>query len=137
MPIDVNYVAVILAAVASMILGFLWYSPTLFGRQWMHLMGLTREHMEEAKKRGMSRIYVWGFIFELVTAYVLAHFISLSDVASVGALKTLVFWVWLGFMLPILAGSVLWENKPFKLLVINALYRLAALVVMGLILLYV
>ena len=137
MPIEVNFVAVILAAVASMILGFLWYSDVLFGKQWRHLMGWTHESMEHAKKKGMTRVYVWGFIFELVTAYVLAHFLILAEVANVGGLKALVFWAWLGFMLPVLAGSVLWENKSLKLLVINALYRLLALFVMGAVILYV
>ncbi len=137
MPIEVNFVAVILAAVASMVLGFLWYSDVLFGKQWRHLMGISHESVEHAKKKGMAGVYVWGLVLELLTAYVLAHFIDLAGVADLAMLKALVFWVWLGFMLPVFAGSVLWEKKPFKLLVINALFRLVALFVMGAVILYV
>jgi hypothetical protein len=36
----VNYLAVLLAAVAVFVLGWLWYSPLLFLRPWMRLRGI-------------------------------------------------------------------------------------------------
>jgi hypothetical protein len=35
----VNLSSVLVAAVSSMVIGFLWYSPLLFARPWMILMG--------------------------------------------------------------------------------------------------
>lgn len=33
--VTVNYVAILVAVIASMILGYLWYSKMLFGKAWM------------------------------------------------------------------------------------------------------
>ena len=49
----VNYMTVLAAAVASMAVGLLWYSPLLFGKPWMKLMGLTdKKTCQRQKKRG-------------------------------------------------------------------------------------
>jgi hypothetical protein len=48
-PIDINYFAVVAAAVATFFLGWLWYSPVLFARQWMNAHGHTSEKLEQMK----------------------------------------------------------------------------------------
>ena len=37
--LGVNLYAVLVCAVATMVVGFLWYSPALFANPWMVLMG--------------------------------------------------------------------------------------------------
>ena len=130
----INYLAVLAAAIVSMIVGGLWYSPLLFGKAWMKLMNLDEKKLEEAKKKGMTKSYVIAFIGSLVTAYVLAHFVDYAGAVDyVGALQ-LSFWIWLGFFAAAMLSSILWEGKPVKLYLINIFHYLVSLCVMSLIL---
>jgi len=52
-PVEINYLAVLVAAIASMALGFLWYGP-LFGNQWKKLMGFTDKSMKAMKMTPMQ-----------------------------------------------------------------------------------
>lgn len=132
--VELNLWAVLGAAVASMVIGGLWYSPLLFGKTWMHLSGLTMESMEKEKKKA-PRGYALTFIGSLLTGYVLAHFLTYAS-ASTGETGYLAglqgsFWVWLGFFVPVMLGSFLWEGKPFKLYVVNVSFQLVNLLAMG------
>mgnify|MGYP001575846479 FL=1 len=131
---DVNFVAVVVAAIANMIIGSVWYAPPVFGKIWMELSGITGKKINEAKKRGMGKAYFAAFISSLVMSYVLACFIDYtgSTTASGGAQTG--FWLWLGFIAPIQLGMVLWEGKPIKLYILNILHYLVTLMVMGVIL---
>ena len=132
MNIAVNYWGVLGAAIASMIIGMLWYGP-LFGKPWMKLMGITPQSMKKMKLTP-GKAMTLGFIVTLVVAYVLDHFVKYVQATSFGAAAQLGFWLWLGFLAPILLASFLWENKPFKLFVLNAAYRLVEVIVMAAIL---
>lgn len=131
--VPVNLVAVVVAAVASMVLGFLWFGP-LFGKPWMKRMGFTQKDVDRQKRKGMATTYFMGFIGALVTSYVLAHFVFYTG--SVDAVSGAVtgFWIWLGFVATVLLGMVLWEGKPLALYFLNAGYYLVNLAVMGAIL---
>ena len=135
--ISINLWAVLGSGVASMVVGGLWYSPVLFGKTWMHLMGFTAETMQKQKSKAM-RGYVVAFLASLVMSYVLAHFLTyaMTYSHSFGVKAGLMggFWLWLGFFFPVTLGSFLWENKPFKLFLINVSHYLASLLVMSAIL---
>lgn len=133
----VNYLAVLVAAVAGMAVGFAWYGP-LFGKQWMALSGMSQQGINEAKKQGMGKIYLVAFLGSLLMAYVLAHFLVFASfyTGAYGASAGLMagFWSWLGFIVPVTIGSVLWEGKSLKLWFLNAGHYLVVLLLMGLIL---
>ena len=133
--VHVNYLAVLLSAIASMVMGALWYGP-LFGKPWMKMVGMTKDKMAKAKK-GMNQSYGFMFVGSLIMAYVLAHFIWYAAPGSFTvmiAVKTAV-WAWLGFIAPAAASKFLFspDKKPVQLLVIDAGYYLATLIVMGVI----
>jgi len=131
MDIAVNYLAIIVAAIAAMALGFIWYHPKVFGGAWMRMAGV---NPEGTPKQKMMVHMVLGLLVAGVSAYVLAHFVVVwAALTWVDALQ-LGFWVWLGFQVPILAGAVLWDKKPWALFYINAGYQLITMVVMALIL---
>ncbi len=132
--VAVNYVGVLAAAVASMIIGSVWYSPLLFGRVWMRLSGRSMKDVGKAKQRGMGKLYLMAFIGALVMAYVLAHFVQYLEVDSVVGVIQLVFWLWLGLIATVSLGVVLWEGKPWGLYVLNVVYQLISLIVMGVVL---
>ena len=128
---DINYLAVSVAAVVSMGLGALWYSPMLFGKQWMALSGLSSEKMDAMKAKGMTTGYAIGFVGSLVMAYVLAHFVQIAGATDISGALQLGFWVWLGFVATVMLGAVLWEGKSWNLYFLNAGYHLVSLLIMS------
>jgi dipeptide/tripeptide permease len=70
--VEVNYLAVFVAAVVSMILGFAWYSPLILGKPWMKAKGFTSESLKKAQEK-MGKMYALSFVVALITAYVLSH----------------------------------------------------------------
>ena len=133
--LNVNWIGIIVAGVVGMVVGAVWYGP-LFGKQWSRLVGLTQEKMDEAKKKGMTQNYVIGLIGQLVTAYVLAYLIALTGSYSINVLVPLVFWVWLGLVMPMVLGGALWEGKPWKLVLLNGAYYIIVLMIMSFILIF-
>ncbi len=138
MPIvPINYLAVLSAALLSMVVGFLWYGP-LFGKQWMLLAGMTKEKIDEMKKKGMTNAYCLMFVGSLIMAYVLSHAIIFATFylktsgISVGLMVG--FWNWLGFIAPVTLASVLWDGKPWKLWILNNAYHVVTLMLMGMVL---
>lgn len=130
---QVNLVTVVVAAVANLALGFFWYSPTLFGKQWIKLMGLTEQKLETAKKE-MGKTYATSFISALVTGYVLGMVVKLAySVTAVGGMKV-GFGAWLGFVAPVQMTEVLFSGKKWNLYYINTGYQLVSLMIMGAIL---
>ena len=128
---NVNYLAVLAAAIASMVLGFLWFGP-LFGKQWTGLMGFDKKKMEEAKKKGMPpQTWIIMIVSSVVTAFVLAHFVKYVNAATVMDALQLGFWTWLGFFAAVMIGMVLWEGKPWKLYFLVVAYHLVNLLVMA------
>lgn len=121
-------VSIILAAAASMGLGFLWYSPVLFGKTWSRLMGFTKESMKEAQAK-MGPMYTLSAVGALLTAYVLVRFGPPVPVFQV-------IWIWLGFVFPVQLTGEIFSGKKFQpaLLAINTGYQLASLLIMALIL---
>ena len=127
----VNLLAVVVAAVAAMAVGMVWYSPGVFGKMWMGLIGMSEKDLEAAKKKGMAPTMVAALISQLVLACVLARFMSGMDMYSVSGGVQTAAWAWFGFVATIMLGMVLWEKRPLKLYFLNAAHWLVAMVVMG------
>src|SRR3989344_4363837 len=134
MDITVNYVALLAAGVISMGVGFLWYSPVLFAKPWMKLMGYTAESLQQ-KQKEMAKMYMLSFIATLVTAYMLSHVMTLSintfGFNSVMTGFTTAFSIWLGFVAPVQLTDVLFGSKKWSLFAINTGYQLVSLLAMG------
>ena len=117
--VHVNYFAVIVAAVAAFVLGWLWYSPLLFYKPWMRLRG-----MDPAAAMAGAKMPVGKLVIELlrcfVLAYIIARFVAHIGVSSWMGAVHFGFFVWLGFPVIILTRSVLWENIPWKVAAIHA-----------------
>src|SRR2546421_10517210 len=81
---NVNLLAVLVAAVLTIVLGAVWYSPVLFAKQWMHAHGYTPEKVEEMKRRGGGRAYAVSFLCYLVMADVGGLLGSYTQATGVG-----------------------------------------------------
>src|SRR5438445_10287454 len=80
---NINVLAVLVAAVLTMVLGAVWYSPVLFAKQGMDAHGYTPEKLEEMKKRGVVRTYAVSFLCYLVMAYVLGLLVKYTTATGV------------------------------------------------------
>lgn len=134
MEFDINIVLVLIAALAAWGLGALWYSPLLFGKQWMAEMGFTPESMHGMKMTPKLAMAL-GFLGAVLTAGVLSCFIAVWEAleGTSGLILNLQlgFIVWLGFVMPVNAGVVLWEGKSVKLFALVTGYHLVSLLLMG------
>jgi len=117
--VHVNYFAVIVAAVAAFVLGWLWYSPLLFYKPWMRLRGMDPAAAMAGAKMPMGKLVI-ELLRCFVLAYIAARFVALLGVSSWMGAVHFGFFVWLGFPVIILTGSVLWENIPWKVAAIHA-----------------
>lgn len=135
--VPVNYMAVFGAAVVSMVIGSLWYGP-VFGKVWMKEMGISKEKAAAAKKKGMGMSYGLMFVGSLIMAFVLSHALVFAQtymgVSGASSGLSTGFWNWLGFVMPVTLGSVLWEGKSWKLWKLNNGYYLVTLLAMGVVL---
>ncbi len=131
--INTNWAAVFVSAVFAMGLGFIWYSPVMFAKQWMKLTGMTKEKIEKAKK-SMPLMYGTQFLAAVVEIWVLSMFVNFVGAADAVTGAIVGFWSWLGFVATIAVGDALFNGKSTKLVAINAGYQLALLVVTGAIL---
>ncbi|MDP2815239.1 MAG: DUF1761 domain-containing protein [Rectinemataceae bacterium] len=137
MEVEINYLAVLVATAAAIILGTAWYGP-LFGKQWMRIVSVSMGEMTPAAKRSMMRSYAILALTTFVMAFVLAHALSfasqITEAEGVLASVTTAIWVWLGFIAPVTLSSVLWENRPWKYWFITSGYYLVSLILMSVIL---
>ncbi|MBI2130778.1 DUF1761 domain-containing protein [Candidatus Woesearchaeota archaeon] len=129
--VEINYLAVLVAAIVNMVIGALWYSPVLFGNLWAKLSGMDKKSTGKPKQKGMAKLYLAAFVSTLVMSFVLAHFIAYTESTTVSDGMQAGFWLWLGFIATVSIGGVLWENKPMKLWFLNNAYNLFSLLVTG------
>lgn len=131
---DINLISVLAAAVASMVIGFVWYSPWAFGPAWMKSLGMTPESM--AKKggdRSMGLTYATSFALSLLAAYVLAALFNSLLVTSVGGMAFVGVLMWLGFSVPMKVNDYLFADQGIAYVAITSGYQLVSLVVMALV----
>lgn len=124
---SVNWLAVILAAVSSFVIGGLWYGP-LLGKPWLALTGITEEEIQESN---MVRIFGMAFVLQLVAAAVLALLIGEDAGLAYGAILGFVVGA---FLVGTALGVVsLFERRPLALWGIDAGYQVVTFTVMGLV----
>jgi hypothetical protein len=132
----VNLLSVLAAAIATMVLGFLWYSPLLFAKPWTVAMGYDlndKAKMDEMRK-GAGKLYGITFVASLLSAFVLAKIIDVTTVNAALYGMKIGFAVWLGFVTTVQLTSTLFKKRPIKLYLIDTGYQLVSYLVMGAIL---
>jgi hypothetical protein len=124
---DINYLAVAVAALSAFVLGGVWYSPALFQRPWMKANGFTDADVNTGSA---ARIYGVSFLLCLVMAANLAAFLQGPDTTvtwgmAAGALAG-VGWVACG-----IGVVALFERRPAAYTLVNGGYWAVALTLMG------
>lgn len=125
-----NWLAVLAAAVLSMVLGFLWYGP-LFGKPWMAAMGWTEEKAKEQGK-GMGKAYGLMFVLALLASIGLADVVKLAGgrvTIPEGTLLGLATAI--AFVVTTNLPAVFFEGRPKKVFGIYASYQVVWFVLAG------
>ena len=107
---------IIIAVIVSMVLGFIWYGP-LFGKVWGRIMGVDMEAAKndpEVKKR-MPLMAATNMALSLVTIFMLAVIFKRLDVTDVTTGVRVAFFLFIGFIFPLIGTFALWSSKPRRL----------------------
>ncbi|WP_104735120.1 DUF1761 domain-containing protein [Hanstruepera ponticola] len=158
MELPINPIAIPIAAVSALLVGFVWYNPKVFGNAWMKASGMTEEKI---KGGNMAVIFGFALLFALLLAILLMQFTNhqwgamgmvggepetakpsfeafMADYGTVfrtfkhGALHGAIFGIF--GALPIIGTNALFERKGAKYIFINSGYWIVTLAVMGAIL---
>ncbi|MEH7437725.1 DUF1761 domain-containing protein [Neobacillus drentensis] len=126
---DVSILAIILAVVANMVIGALWYSPILFANIWVKALG---KKMEDINPKGANIGYALTTLGGIFTAFVLSLLIHLLDTVTIldGAI--------IGFLVGLVAAfrelsPTFFESRKYTLFFISAGYHIVSLTIMGII----
>jgi hypothetical protein len=127
--VSINYLAVLVAALAAYFFGALWYSPVLFGNTWIRALGKSKEELPAPR----LTMFI-NFILTLVTALGLALLIKGLGVIKLfdGILIGLVIAI--AFIVTNTLSEYLYSGASMKLFWIHAGYRVVYILIMGAIL---
>lgn len=154
---EMNFYAVLVAAITTLVVGSVWYSPLLFGKAWMKETGLTEEDL---KKGSMLKIFGLTFIFSVMFAMILqmlcvhqfgplgmiggpdyietanpSYAAFMADYGTAfrtfehGALHGFISGLFLA--LPMIAINGLFERKSWKYILIHTGYWTVSMTIMG------
>ena len=130
---DINFLAVLVAAIAAFVLGAVWYSPLLFAKQWTQIHADTPEKLK-AMQAGAKKAYAVSLVCLLVMAVAMSLLIAITHMTAVTAGIKLGLLCWLGFAVTIGLMANMYSGKPLKAFLLDAGYQLVYFVVMGAIL---
>lgn len=150
-----NIIAILVAAISALVVGFIWYHPKVFGTAWMHAAHLTEEQL---KGGNMAKIFSLALLFAFMLSFSLGGIVvhQAATLSLVGgnaasalpsyeafmldyseAFRTFKHGVLHGVIagifiaLPILGTNALFERKSAKYIFINAGYWIVTLGIMG------
>ena len=122
----VNWLAVVLGAVAFFATGALWYTA-LFGKAWQRESGITDETMQGAN---MPMIFGLCFLAELVIASMLGHLVARTTTQPhVIMMFAIGFGAFL--MSPAIGINYLYQRKSLKLFAIDSGHFVVGMTAMG------
>lgn len=152
---EINFLALFVAAASTLLVGAIWYNPKVFGTVWARNAEMTEEKM---KKANMGMIFTLVFVFAFLLAFAL-QFITIHQTGAYGmiggdasiakpsfqafmddygnAYRTFKHGALHGtiagiFMaLPVLGINALFERKNAKYIAINAGYWIVSMAIMG------
>ncbi|HEY1385520.1 MAG TPA: DUF1761 domain-containing protein [Dongiaceae bacterium] len=128
MILEINCLAVLVAAIAAFVLGGLWYGP-VFGRIWRAAEGQTEPPPRHEKHPAF--VYGLSFVLMLIAAAALAAALepdpSLPRSVGVG-LAVGIGWVATSF-----GVNYLFAGRRFALFAVDAGYNVVAFALMGLV----
>lgn len=122
---DVNWLGVILATIASFAFGAVWYMG--LSRQWMAALGKTKDQLEVGYTP-----FIWSVVVELVMAFFVALFtMGMMGEVNIANAVLVAVHLWLGFVITTLILNHRYEGMKWSLTIIDGLHLLGVLVIQG------
>ncbi|WP_096271915.1 DUF1761 domain-containing protein [Paucisalibacillus globulus] len=123
----INFLAVIISAVAICILGSIWYSPKVFWNTWQTLKGLKDEDLPS-----VGKVMTGSILMAIINSFLLAIIAEWANIDS---------WVdglWLGLVVGLViagtsATNALYEGMKWKLYFITAGFHVVSMILAGVI----
>jgi hypothetical protein len=128
--VHINYLAVLVAAVASFAIGGLWYSPLLFAKQWVNAHGYSEEQVKEMQQ-GAGKAYAISVLSQLLIALAIAVLLSYLHFANFIQGLKLGLLLWAGLAFPLGLMATMFTDKKMAVFLIDTGYHLVFLVLMG------
>ena len=129
MTTDLNYLAVLVAALVFFLVGGVWYAA-VFGKPWQNALSLNPDDTVRAQQDFPKALAVW-FLSGLIISFVLANFARALGAASFGSGVMVGFWAWLGFALPLNLNSLAFEKRSPHVFLINVGFYWVAFALIG------
>lgn len=128
-----NYLALFVASIAGMAVGMVWYSPSVFGKQWLKALGWSEKDLKQKKKTAKSMNVTLGvtFLCMLLTSYALSVALGYWPTPSITLGLQVGFWLWLAFTAAFELPVYLFEQKSLRLFAINAAHQLLTILVLS------
>ena len=150
-----NYYSILAATFVSLIVGFVWYNPKVFGTIWMNETGMTEE---KARQSNMLKVFgltiFYSFLISFTLSGIVIHQFGALGMIGGDATKALPsyaafmadygnafrsfqhgalhgFMTGLLFVLPITAINSLFEQKSWKYILVTSGYWMVSLTIMG------
>ncbi|MCW3117416.1 MAG: rane protein [Chitinophagaceae bacterium] len=128
----INWLAVIVAAVAYFMIGGLWYSKVLFGTRWAALQKIDMN--DPGMKKGVAAIMFYSFLLMLLNVIGLAIFVARLDLTLISSGLKLGLVTGLFFCVTAVSISFVYERKPPALYFISGGYQLLGNIIAAIIL---
>ncbi|WP_342513010.1 DUF1761 domain-containing protein [Sporosarcina sp. FSL K6-1522] len=128
---QISILAIVLAVVANMVIGALWYSPVLFANIWMKSLGRAAEEIHAGSNPNIG--YGFTTFAGILSAIVLSLFITMLDSVTIGGGALIGFLAGLGIASARELSPTFFEGRKYTLFFISAGYHTVSLTVMGII----
>jgi uncharacterized protein DUF1761 len=152
---DFNFLAIFVAALSSLLVGFIWYNPKVFGTIWMRESGV---NMEDGKKPNMALIFTLVYIYSVFIAFILSSSVihQFGALGMIGGDETKAGASYTAFMaeygtafrtfkhgalhgtmvglllvLPVVAINSLFEKRSWKYILVTGFYWVVTCLIMG------
>jgi xanthine/uracil permease len=125
-------VLVLMAAVAHVAIGFIWYGP-MFGRVWAKFADYSIEsttRWQQAKKN-IGGTYVKIAFAAAVLAYSLAYLLALFSAKGYLGASGVVVGLWIGYLVVTAYADFRTRKKPMALWAIDSFYPLVSMMIMS------
>jgi hypothetical protein len=121
-----NYFAIVVAWIISVMVGTFWYSPAGFGKLWSKLSGV---NMMKTPKNEVTRAIIFVVVSSLLQAYVLGlvlHSLAVTNIGE-GILSAVILWF--GFTTLTTIGNTLYQRQTLKFWWLNSSFFLIVMLI--------
>jgi len=135
---NINWLALIVASLSTLVVGFIWYHPRVFGTIWMKEVGMTEE---KAKNSNMALVFGLSVVLAFFVSFFLLALVMTGGHPDYphGAEEFMTFkhgvahgtMLGLFVALPIIITNGLFEQRSFKYMMVITGYWVVSFAIMG------